>query len=99
MLVHACIGLRTSNKEAPITMKQESNISIGVRLVSAVAIACFLFIELGAFAQTTPINKDQLETLIYSVKGPDLFRAHCAACHGWDAKGDGPMSAALKTPA
>ena len=42
-------------------------------------------------------TKEQLEHLIYSVKGPDLFRAHCAACHGLDAKGDGPMAAGLKT--
>jgi len=42
-------------------------------------------------------TKEQLEHLIHSVKGPDLFRAHCAACHGLDAKGDGPMAAGLKT--
>jgi mono/diheme cytochrome c family protein len=29
-------------------------------------------------------------------KGPELFRAHCAACHGSDAKGGGPMALALK---
>lgn len=42
-------------------------------------------------------TKEQLQHLIYSVKGPDLFRAHCAACHGLDAKGNGPMAATLKT--
>jgi len=42
-------------------------------------------------------EKQQLEQLIYSVKGPDLFRAHCAACHGSDARGDGPLAVALKT--
>jgi len=34
--------------------------------------------------------------LIYSVKGQDLFRAHCAACHGPRGKGDGPLAPALK---
>ena len=26
-----------------------------------------------------------------------MFRAHCAACHGADGKGNGPAAAALKT--
>jgi len=47
--------------------------------------------------KTQEKTKEQLEQLIYSVKGPDLFRAHCAACHGSDAKGGGPMASALKT--
>lgn len=37
------------------------------------------------------------ERLIYSVKGPDLYRAHCAACHGAEGKGNGPVASALKT--
>jgi mono/diheme cytochrome c family protein len=48
-------------------------------------------------AQVPPKTKEQLETLIYSVKGPDLFRAHCAACHGEDATGHGPLATLLKT--
>jgi mono/diheme cytochrome c family protein len=28
--------------------------------------------------------------------GKEMFRTYCAACHGADAKGDGPASAALK---
>lgn len=47
-------------------------------------------------AQTQPAAPKAYEKLIYSVKGPDLFRAHCAACHGLDAKGDGPAAATLK---
>jgi mono/diheme cytochrome c family protein len=30
--------------------------------------------------------------------GPDLFRFHCATCHGRDGKGNGPAAAALKVP-
>ena len=42
-------------------------------------------------------SREQIEHLIYSVRGPELFRAHCAPCHGLDAKGDGPMAPALKS--
>jgi mono/diheme cytochrome c family protein len=48
-------------------------------------------------AQVPPKTQEQLETLIYSVKGPDLFRAHCAACHGEDGRGRGPLASVLKT--
>lgn len=37
------------------------------------------------------------DQLIDSLKGPDLFRAYCAACHGTDAKGGGPAASSLKT--
>jgi len=50
-----------------------------------------------AFAQTKSPAQKQYEELIFSVKGPDLFRAHCAPCHGIEGKGNGPASAALKT--
>src|SRR5207244_2874861 len=36
-------------------------------------------------------------SLINSIRGPDLYRSYCAACHGTDGKGDGPMAKWLKT--
>ena len=42
-------------------------------------------------------EKTKPEPLIYSVKGPELFRVYCATCHGSDAKGGGPMASSLKT--
>jgi mono/diheme cytochrome c family protein len=71
-------------------------ILIGLPVVLGFAVACLLMAGTGRTAQTTP-QTQELERLIYSVKGPELFRAHCAACHGEDAKGDGPMARALKT--
>jgi mono/diheme cytochrome c family protein len=50
-----------------------------------------------ASAQSKPASQKEYEELIYSVRGPDLFRAHCAPCHGSDGKGNGPVSVALKT--
>jgi mono/diheme cytochrome c family protein len=32
------------------------------------------------------------------VAGADLFLRYCASCHGVDAKGNGPIAAALKRP-
>jgi len=48
-------------------------------------------------AQAKQPSTERIERLIYSVRGPDLFRAHCAPCHGLDAKGDGPMAPSLKS--
>jgi mono/diheme cytochrome c family protein len=34
--------------------------------------------------------------LIQSIQGPALYKAYCAACHGADGKGGGPMAQSLK---
>jgi mono/diheme cytochrome c family protein len=62
-----------------------------------VSMAVILAATLGMYAQVPTKTQEQLERLIYSVRGPDLFRAHCAACHGENARGDGPLAPALKT--
>ncbi len=70
----------------------------GVRFFLGAALGCF-FLALsgaGARAQTKPGSEKEYEKLIYSVRGPDLYRAHCAACHGLDGKGNGPVAPALK---
>lgn len=36
------------------------------------------------------------EQLIESLEGRDLFRAYCAACHGENARGGGPVASSLK---
>ena len=75
----------------------------GLKILQSFALSCLLLASLHAAPQTTPATKEQtkeqLEGLIYSVKGPDLFRAHCAACHGSDARGGGPLASKLKTEA
>jgi len=72
---------------------------VHLRLLVIAAFALSLFLLSGApvAAQTRPAVQKAYEQLIYSVRGPDLFRAHCAACHGLDGKGDGPVAATLKT--
>ena len=70
-------------------------------LIVGVAFGCFASVSWPAAPHAAPDSKgqpgEQLERLIYSVKGPDLFRAHCGACHGSGGKGDGPLAPALKT--
>ena len=79
----------------------------GSKTLLGFALGFLVLSSMAATPQTAPQvpeerqqkTKAQLEQLIYSVKGPDLFRAHCAACHGPGAEGNGPMASALKTKA
>jgi mono/diheme cytochrome c family protein len=38
------------------------------------------------------------ERLIASIQGPALYKAYCAACHGPEAKGNGPAASTHKVP-
>ena len=71
----------------------------GLKILTAIGMAAILFFAGLALAQSErEVQKQkEYEQLIYSVRGPDLYRAHCAACHGVDAKGDGPLAPSLKT--
>lgn len=73
------------------------SINPGLRFLTIWTFGMFLILGGAAAAQTKPTAQKQYEQLIYSVRGPDLFRAHCAACHGPDGKGNGPAAVALKT--
>ena len=48
-------------------------------------------------AQATPADR-QLPSAAKVNDGAQLFRNHCATCHGASGKGDGPMSAVLRKP-
>jgi mono/diheme cytochrome c family protein len=67
------------------------------RLISKLVLGMFFLSGGAAAAQTKAAPQKQYEELIYSVRGPDLYRAHCAACHGPGGKGNGPAAASLKT--
>ena len=41
--------------------------------------------------------KSQDQPPIRPVDGPGVFRSYCAACHGLDGRGDGPVAKALKS--
>lgn len=66
--------------------------------LTAVVTALSLVNALSAQQKTsaTKPGSQPSTALIQSVKGEDLYRAHCAACHGADARGHGPAAAALR---
>jgi mono/diheme cytochrome c family protein len=66
--------------------------------IAAVSAALLVggFAVMFAAGQSTSPARSPL--VIESMYGPDLFRHYCATCHGRDAKGSGPASAALKVP-
>jgi len=61
-----------------------------------------LLAGLFAAASTVPDDKTKSQQpgpgrLIQSLSGADIYRAHCASCHGVAGKGDGPVAPALNT--
>jgi len=70
-----------------------------VRRAGPIAVTAAILLgaaSMAAAQQAEPKTKAQLEQLIYSVKGAELYRAHCAPCHGAEGKGDGPMASVMK---
>ena len=64
--------------------------------------AAVLLAGLFAAASTAPDEKTKTQQhdpgpLTQSLNGRDIYRAHCATCHGIEGKGDGPVAPALTT--
>lgn len=65
----------------------------------AVLFAVVALVGAASFDEYAKSQKQkEVERLIYSLKGPDLYKAHCAPCHGGDGRGSGPVAPALKDP-
>ena len=62
------------------------------RRVPMLAVALLVAVVASAAAQTG--NRQQ--PVIRAVDGASIFRNYCAACHGLDGRGNGPVSKALK---
>jgi mono/diheme cytochrome c family protein len=67
-----------------------------MRLTTKITLASLLLSGAVVSAQVKPGPPKPYEQLIFSVRGPDLYRAHCAACHGPEGKGNGPVATSLK---
>lgn len=72
--------------------KKLSIISIGI------GTGCLVTAWIPALAQDPRVESPAETSLISSLNGQALYQSYCATCHGTDAKGDGPMASALKTP-
>ncbi len=72
---------------------------INKRNAVSIVAGVFLAIAVGtAQKRSAPVPSPQEKQLLDSFKGPELFKAYCATCHGKDGKGGGPMSASLRIP-
>jgi mono/diheme cytochrome c family protein len=66
-----------------------------------VVVAALLFAVCAAGTRGNPAqdqDKDQLPAN-YEPSGGQIYKQYCAACHGSDAKGRGPVGRAYKKPA
>jgi mono/diheme cytochrome c family protein len=52
-------------------------------------------LAVSASAQTAQVKKEAIKPTS-AASGSEMFNSYCAACHGKDAKGDGPAAASLK---
>jgi hypothetical protein len=59
-------------------------------------LSCALLVSAAGSVQQERGTVGESGSLIYSLKGPALFSAYSAACHGSKGKGDGPVAAVLK---
>jgi mono/diheme cytochrome c family protein len=64
-------------------------------------LVCFALVTsaTAAFPQTSagkPVVKQSTAPQTNVSSGPEMFKAYCAACHGPNAKGNGPAAASLK---
>jgi mono/diheme cytochrome c family protein len=62
----------------------------------SVLASAFLLLACTVGAGSAPVDDTLPPT--YMPTGEQMFKQYCAACHGSDAKGMGPLAAVLKTP-
>ncbi len=59
----------------------------------AMVVACAM---ISLAQETKPTVKHEAAAATSPASGKEMFLSYCAACHGKDAKGDGPAASALK---
>jgi mono/diheme cytochrome c family protein len=66
-----------------------------IAAAGALVAACGLGGCRGAEPEASPLPRPDP---VLAELGRDLFRRHCASCHGENGRGDGPAAGALRTP-
>jgi mono/diheme cytochrome c family protein len=62
------------------------------------ALTLVCLVPVVTFAADPPVVKKVNATTISPGSGAEMFKEYCAACHGVNAKGNGPAVTALKVP-
>jgi mono/diheme cytochrome c family protein len=70
---------------------------MAARFIRALAAAAFVALVVLPVVSAQEIKREPARRLS-SISGAATFSAYCAACHGAQAKGNGPAALALKTP-
>jgi mono/diheme cytochrome c family protein len=65
----------------------------------SILIAALLLFAGASGAQSKAASSQDSIPPNFVPSGKSMFKQYCAACHGLDAKGNGPARAALKVPA
>jgi mono/diheme cytochrome c family protein len=66
-------------------------------LRSALVVASLFGFAAAASNAQTQVKKEPIQ-MTSAASGSEMFNSYCAACHGKDAKGDGPAASSLKVP-
>ena len=61
-------------------------------------LAGVLLLSIGGIVGAGTASEDTQLPPTYMPTGERMYKQYCAACHGLDAKGRGPMAAVLKVP-
>jgi len=61
------------------------------------ALASILLLSIASTAAGPAVDETELPPT-YLPTGQQMYKQFCAACHGADAKGHGPLAVVLKTP-
>src|ERR1700675_3911130 len=67
---------------------------MGLRTVACIGLMCAVLTATAAGQRAGP---PPLRLVPESMRGADLYRLYCAACHGHDGQGHGPAASSLKT--
>lgn len=66
--------------------------------MSRIAVLIVVAVAPLAAQESQPQVKQTPAAQTSPASGKEMFNSYCAACHGTDAKGDGPAAGALKQP-